>query len=67
MEVKRSHPAAFWSVWPIFDSEVRTFPDGERKRFGRAFGRVNWSEATVHEVQDCGAVPSHTVRIELKV
>jgi hypothetical protein len=66
-ELKHRHPHCVLVSLADFDSEVRTLPDGEWKRFHRAFGTVSWNEAVVHEVRILGTVPSHTIRIELKV
>jgi hypothetical protein len=65
-EPKHRHPHCVLYSLGDFDAEIKTFPDGERKRVHRAFGTVTWNEATVHEVKIVGNAPSHTVRVELK-
>jgi hypothetical protein len=65
-EPKHKHPHCVLISLADFDSEIKAFPDGEWKRFHRAFGTVTWSEATVHEVRIVGNSPSHTMRVELK-
>ena len=40
--------------------------DGRKSKQERKAGTAQWNEATVHSVTNTDAVPSHSIRIELK-
>jgi len=44
----------------------QTTQDGKKSLQERKSGTAQWSEATVHTVQNIGKTPSHAIRIELK-
>ena len=65
-EIKHRHPHNVTVFLADFDSEIRTFPNGDWTPVHRTSGTATWNEASVHEVKLGANAPSHTIRIELK-
>ena len=65
-EPKHKHPRSVTVYLADYDIESKTFPDNMVSRAHRTFGKVSWSDATVHEIHNVGQTPSHAIRIELK-
>jgi hypothetical protein len=65
-EAKHSHARGLTIALTDYDTESRTFPDGQPVRGHTKFGEVRWVEPVVHEVRNVGSTEQHVIRIELK-
>jgi len=65
-EAKHSHARGLTIALSDYDTETRTFPDGQPTRGHTKFSEVRWVEPVVHEVRNVGTTEQHVIRIELK-
>ena len=65
-EAKHRHARGLTIALTDYDTESRTFPDGQPTRGHTRFGEVRWVEPVVHEVRNVGSTEQHVIRIELK-